>query len=91
MAGAALSQSQVQISWQAQRFREVVAGAAHSHGQVQISHRRGAFARSSTIFGAGAALSQGLVKIPWHAQNFRRLDREKCGTWKDTLKDRDGR
>ena len=45
MAGAALSQGEVQISWQAQHFRKVnfsqglncVAGAALSKGQVQIS------------------------------------------------------
>ena len=42
MAGAALSQGQVQIAWQVQDFRKVkcrefVAGAALSQGQVQIS------------------------------------------------------
>ena len=45
MAGAELSQGQVQISWQAQHFRKVkfsqglngVAGAALSKGQVQVS------------------------------------------------------
>ena len=33
MAGAALSQGKVQISWQAQRFLKIVASAALSQGQ----------------------------------------------------------
>ena len=57
MAGAALSQSQEQISWQAQRFRGVVAGAS--------------FARSGANLVAGAAHSQGQVQILWQEQRFR--------------------
>ena len=55
MAGAALSQGQVQISWQAQRFRKVKYRFPGS--------RSSTFARSSADFVAGAALSQGQVQI----------------------------
>ena len=50
MAGAALSQGQVSISWQAQHFRKV---------KYRFRGRRSTFARSSIGFVAGAALSQG--------------------------------
>ena len=73
MAGAALSQGQVQISSQAQHFHKVKCRfRGRRSGQVQISRqgqhfrkvkcifhgRRIAFARSSTDIAAGAALSQ---------------------------------
>ena len=49
-AGAALFQSQVQISWQTQHFRKF----------RNIFHgKRSTFARSGTDFAASAALSQG--------------------------------
>ena len=64
MAGAALSQGQVQISWQAQHFRKV---------KYRFRGRRSAFARSSVDFVAGAALSQGQLQIPWQAQHFRKV------------------
>ena len=81
VAGAALWQPKVQISWQAQHFVPV-------QGRVQISWqaqhvrnvkyrfrgRRGTFARSSTDFVAGAALSQGQVQISWRAQRFRKAN-----------------
>ena len=50
MAGAALSQGQVQISWQAQDFRKV---------RYRFCGSRSTFARSGTDFMAAAALSQG--------------------------------
>ena len=51
MAGAALSQGQVYISWQAPHFRKV---------KYRFRGRRNSFARSSIDFVAGAALSQAL-------------------------------
>ena len=55
-SGAALSQGQVHISRQAQRFDKV---RRRSRG------RRGALTRSGADFVAGAALSQGQVQISW--------------------------
>ena len=52
VAGAALSQGQVSISWQAQHFRKV---------KCRFRGRRSTFPRSSVDFVAGAALSQGQV------------------------------
>ena len=66
MAGAALSQGQVQISWQAQHFREA---KYRLRGRRSIFAR--AFARSSTDCVAGAVLWQGQVQISWQAQRFR--------------------
>ena len=57
--GAALSQGQVHISWQAQHFRKV---------KYRIRGKRSTFARSSTEFVASAALSQGQVQ---HFRKFR--------------------
>ena len=70
VAGAALSQGQVSISWQAQHFRKV---------KYKIRGRRITFARSSTEFVAGAALSQGQVQNSWHAQHFRKVKYRFCG------------
>ena len=73
MAGAVLSQGEVQISWQARHFRKAkfsqgwncVAGAALSKGR----------GRRST-FVAGAALSQGQVKIRGRRSTFTRSSTE---------------
>ena len=70
VAGAALSQGQVSISWQAQHFRKV---------KYKIRGRRITFARSSTEFVAAAALSQGQVQNSWHAQHFRKVKYRFCG------------
>ena len=51
VAGAALSQGQVSISWQAQHFCKV---------KYRFRGRRSTFARSSIDFVAGATLSQAL-------------------------------
>ena len=61
VAGAALSQSQVQISWQAQYYCKV---------KYRLRCRRSIFARSSADFVAGAALSQGEVQILWQGQYY---------------------
>ena len=63
-AGAALSQGQVYISWQAQHFRKV---------KCQIPGRRSTFARSSADFVAGAALSQGQVPNSGQPQHFHKV------------------
>ena len=55
MAGAALSQGQVQNSWHAQHFRKV---------KCEKRGRRSTFARSSTDFVAGAALLHGQLSQP---------------------------
>ena len=55
VAGAALSQGQVSISWQVQHFRKV---------KYKIRGRRITFARSSTEFVAGAAFLQGQLSQP---------------------------
>ena len=55
VAGAALSQGQVQNSWQVQHFRKV---------KYRFRGRRSTFARSSTDFVAGAALLQGQLSQP---------------------------
>ena len=70
VAGAALSQGQVSISWQAWHFRNV---------KYTIRGRRITFGRSSTEFVAGAALSQGQVQNSWHAQHFRKVKYRFCG------------
>ena len=66
MAGAGLSQGQVQISWQSQHFRKVKYRFEAQHFR-KVKHRfrgrRSTFARSSADFVAGAALSQGRVQI----------------------------
>ena len=64
VAGAALSQGQVQNSWQAHHFRKV---------KYRICGRCSTFARSSAKFVARAALSQGQVQISWQAQHFRKV------------------
>ena len=60
-AGAALSQGQVPIWWQAQHFRKVRCG---------FGGRRSTFARSGADLVAGAALSQGQARIWWQAHRF---------------------
>ena len=75
MAGAALSQGQVQISWQAQHFRKV---------KYRFRGRRSTFARSSAKFVAGAAISQGQVQNSWQAHHFRKVKyriRGRCSTF----------
>ena len=64
MAGAALSQAQVQLSWQAQHFCKV---------KYKFGGRRSTFAKSKTNFLAGATLSQGQVQLSWQAQRFRKV------------------
>ena len=64
VAGAALSQGQVQMSWQAQHCRKV---------KCKIRGRGSTFARSSTDFVAGAALSQGQVQNLWQSSHFRKV------------------
>ena len=64
VAGAALSQGQAKISWQAQHFRK----AKH-----RFRGRRSTLTRSSTEFVAGAALSQGQVQHSWQAHHFRKV------------------
>ena len=74
MAGEALSQGQVQISWQARHFRKVGAvGAMLSQVRCRFRGRRSTFARCGTDFATGAALSQGQVQISWQAQYFRKV------------------
>ena len=53
MAGAALSQGDVQISWHSQQFRKV---------RCRFRGMRSGFARSRTYFVAGAACLQGQVE-----------------------------
>ena len=64
VAGAALSQGQVQNSWHAHHFRKV---------KCRIRGRCCTFARSSVKFVAGTSLSQGQVQISWQAQHFRKV------------------
>ena len=71
VAGEALSQGQVQISWQARHFRKV--GAMLSHVRYRFRGRSSTFARCGTDFAAGAALSQGQVPVSWQAQYFRKV------------------
>ena len=77
MAGAALSQGQVQISWQAQHFRkdgaDFVAGAMLSQVGYRFRGRRSTFARSGAEFVAGAVLLQDQVQTSWQAQYFREV------------------
>ena len=85
MAGAALSQGQVQISWHAQHFRKVkfsqglncVTGTALSKGEVQISWQAQHIHKVKFSQGlncvAGAALSKGQVQVSWQAQHFREV------------------
>ena len=61
-AGAALSQGQVRISWQAQYFRKV----------SQISQQAQHFCKVRDRFAADAGLSQGAVHISRQAQHFRK-------------------
>ena len=82
MAGKALSQGQVQISWQAQHFRKV--GAMLSQVRCRFRGRRSTFARCGTDFAASAALSQGQVQISWQAQYFRKV-RHKFRSRRSTL------
>ena len=58
MAGAALSQGQVQISWQARLFRSAGTDAS----QIPLARARKV---AHADFAAGAALSQGQVQISW--------------------------
>ena len=75
VAGAALSQGQVQISWQAQHFRkdgaDFLAGAMLSQVRYRFHGRRSTFARSGTEFVAGAGLLQDQAQTPWQEQYFR--------------------
>ena len=72
VAGAALSQGRVQISWQAQHVGKV---RCRFRGRRSTLPRSGAdfvaFERSGADFVAGAALSQGWVQNSWQAQHFR--------------------
>ena len=66
MAGAALSQGQVQISWQAHKSCKV---------KREFRSKRGTFARSSidivaSVFVAGSAVLQGQVRISWQRGTF---------------------
>ena len=78
MARAALSQGrrnafagQVQISWQAQRFRKV---------RYRFRGRRSTFARCGPDFVAGTILSEGQVQISQQAQHFCKVrDRSAAG------------
>ena len=88
VAGASLSQGQVNISWQAQHFRKVKYNlwqAQHFRTvKCRFCGRRSAFARSSAEFVAGAALSQGQVQNSWQAQHFRKVKfriRGRCRTF----------
>ena len=71
VAGAARSQSQVHISWQAQHFRKA---------KYRFCGRGSIFERSSTDFVAGAALSQGQVQNLWQVQHFRKVKCKIRGT-----------
>ena len=85
VAGAALSQGEVQISRQARHFRKLkflqglncVAGAALSKGQAQSSWQAQHFRKVKLSQGlncvAGAALSKGQVQISRQAQHFRKV------------------
>ena len=64
VAGAVLSQGQVQISWQGQHVRRV---------KYIFRGRCNIFTGSSTDFVAGAAFLQGQVQISWQAQQFRKV------------------
>ena len=71
VAGAAHSQGQVQISWQARRFRKV-----RIHRWIDRSN--GKREREKDRDGgvnrvAGAALSQGRAQISWQARRFRKV------------------
>ena len=91
VAGAASSQCQVQISWQAQHFRKV---------KRRFRGRRCTFAMSSTNsvagvvtcdFAASAAHSQGQGQISWQAQHFRDVKcrfRGRCSTFASLSTDR---
>ena len=73
-AGAALSQGEVQTSWQAQYFRKVrctfVRQAQHKV-LYRFCGRRRTLPRSGTDFMAGKILSQGQVPSSWQVQHFR--------------------
>ena len=73
----ALSQGQVQNSWQVHHFRKV---------KCKIRGRRITFARSSTDFVAGAALSRGQVQISWQAQHFCKVNFRSRGSKIATFK-----
>ena len=83
VAGAALSQSQVQISWQGQHFRKVRSRSRRStfarsgtdfvSGAARLQGRRSTFTRSNTQFVAGAELSHGRAQSSWQAQHFRKV------------------
>ena len=66
MAGAALWQAQVQISWQARHV--LVSGTDAS--QIPLARTRKA---AHADFVAGAAFSQGQVQISWQGQHFRKV------------------
>ena len=62
VAGATLSQAQLQILWQAQHFCKL---------NCRFRGRRNTFASSIADFVAGATLSQAQLQISWRAQHFR--------------------
>ena len=69
VAGASVSQGQVQISWQVQHFRKVkckIRGRriTFARSSTYFRGRRSTFARSSTDFVAGAALLKGQLSQP---------------------------
>ena len=66
VAGAALLQGQVQISWQAPHF--LTSGTDAS--QIPLARTRKA-ARAEFV--AGAVFSQGQVQISWQGQHFRKV------------------
>ena len=74
-AGAALSQGEVQTSWQAQYFRKVRCGGRQAppmmFEEVMIQQRVMIGIESKLLhFVACAALSQGQAQISWQAQHF---------------------
>ena len=85
VAGAALSQSQVYISRQAQHFCKVkhrCRGTRSTFARPSTDFvaagkdfvaGTSAFAKSGAVFVTGAALSQGQVQISWQAQHFRKV------------------
>ena len=72
VVGAALSQGEVQISWQAQHFRKSKDRFCGKR-RYRFRGRHSTFAKPSTDFVAGAAFSQGQVHISWQGQHLRKV------------------
>ena len=66
VAGAALSQGEVQTSWQARHFLTSGTDAT----QIPLARTRKA---AHADFVAGAVFSQGQVQISWQGQHFRKV------------------